>query len=567
MPRGVTVAAEGALLALVVAAPWAYGGAPDVARYALAAALLLALAAAFAARAATSEGLPPLAGAAAALPVLALAQAASGISAAPVWSVEAAILLAAMLAVAAFWSDRARHRSAAPRAAAAVLIACAAQAGFGAVQWSRAPDRIYGQASALMTTPFGSYVNHNHFAGLVGMGVVLAAGLAIGHARRAGGFTPKAVAFAGLSLALAAAHLASRSRGGLIALAGGLAALAALLAASSRRAVPPHRPLLLSAALVVLLLGFGLAVVPAATRAHLGTVLRGPADGSGAYRVDVAAATAGLAAARPITGWGLGAFADAFPAYKRGHGDVRTTHAESDLLEFLAEAGLVGLGLALWLAWAAGRGLQDRLRHGRDPVRKALAAGAAAAAVALGIHSLVDFNLRLPANALAFATLLGVAAAPREHAPRAGRLAPALAAGMLLALAALAGWRAAGARALELAERQPPGDRRLAAADRVVRRHPYLAEAWRLRGAAHLLRGWRSPAGAPALEWAEADLAQALRLRPLWAEAWAELAWTRFARGDRDGAHAAFARAAALDPTHAGLGRARADFLARAGER
>ena len=56
---------------------------------------------------------------------------------------------------------------------------------------------------------------------------------------------------------------------------------------------------------------------------------------------------------------------------------------------------------------------------------------------------------------------------------------------------------------------------------------------------------------------------RALRLRPNWGEAWADLGWARFARGDVEGARGALDRAAALDPTHLGLRRSRADFLAR----
>jgi O-antigen ligase len=445
-----------------------------------------------------------------------------------------------------------------------VLFACLAQAVFGVVQWSRAPFRIYGEASPFVTTPFGSYVNHNHFAGLLAMGVVLAAALAVGSARRAHGLSSSSVALAGLALALVAAQLASRSRGGLVAVAAGLAVLAAVSALGfARQAAPSRARAALAASLVTALLVFGLAAVPAATRSHLGTVVRGPSDASGSYRVDIAAATLRLAARRPIAGWGLGAYADALPPYKKGHGDVRTTHAESDVLEFLAEAGAAGLLLAGWLATAVGRGLRDRLEHGRDPLRRALALGAAAAVCALLVHSVGDFNLRLPANALVFATLLGVAAAAREERRSSGTIGPAMAATVLIALAAVAGWRALGAHELGHAQAEPRGDRRLAAADRLVAWHPYLAEGWRLRGAAWIDRGWSRPEPGTAFEWAQSDLERALRLRPAWAEAWAELGWARAGRGDRAGAVEAFDRAVSLDPTHRGIAAARAEFLAR----
>ena len=566
MPLALTRAAEALLLLSLLAAPWAYGGAPDVARYALVAVLLFALVLWMAGRATIGRGLPALAPAAAGLSVLAFVQAFTGISVAPVWTLEALLVCAAMAGVAVFWTERARHHGAMTRAAAAVLLTCAAQAVFGAVQWSRGSDRLYGQASPFMTTPFGSYVNHNHFAGLVGMGVVLSAAMALGYARRSDGLTPPAVALGGLSLALAAVHLASRSRGGLLSLGFGLVVMAALWAGSpSRQGHSPRRLLLPAAIAAVLVLGFGLAAVPASTRSHLATVVRGPSDGSGAYRADVAAATVRLAAARPLAGWGLGAYADAFPAFKRGHGDVRTTHAESDLLEFLAEGGLVGVLLAGWLGWGLWRGFEDRLRKGRDPFRKSIAVGALAGAAGLAVHSLIDFNLRLPANALVFATLLGVAGSSRDEraAVLPGRLAPAGTAVILAALAAAAAWRAIGARDLGRALDEPRGDRRLAALDRVIERHPYLAEAWRLRGAGSRDRAWGRRDGGTPLDWAEADLTRALDLRPQWAEAWADLAWARFAQGDAAGAREAFARAEMFDPTHAGIGRSRADFVGR----
>jgi O-antigen ligase len=565
MAGRLTHAAEALLLGAVVVAPWAYGGAPDTARYALAALLLFACALWETGRALAGRGLPALALAAAGLPLLALFQAVSGTSAARVWTLEALLLLVAMMGVMVFWSERARDRAALVRVAGAVLLSCTAQAIFGAVQWSRAPDRVYGQSSPIVTTPFGSYVNHNHFAGLVGTGVVLSAAMALGHARRDGGLSPAAVGLGGLSLALTAAHLASRSRGGLLALAAGLAVMALLWVGSSRSGRMSPGRLAMVGGLALVVLAFGLLVIPRTSRSHLATLAQGSADSSGAYRMDVAAGTLRLAVAHPIVGSGLGAYPDAFPPFKRGYGDVRTTHAENDVLEFLAEGGLAGVLLAGWLGWSLWRGFENRLKHGRDPFRKSIVVGALAAVAALAVHSVLDFNLRLPANALVFATLLGVAASPREERPAilVGRLAPAAAALTLAALAATAAWRAWGAHELKQALAQPAGDRRVAALDHVVRRHPYLAEAWRVRGLAWRERGWGRAGAGAALAWAEADLSRALELRPRWGEAWADLAWTHFGRGNIRAAREAFDRAVALDPTHLALDRSRADFLVR----
>jgi O-antigen ligase len=548
-----TSAPEVAFLAALALAPWPYGCAEDVARYALSAVLLLAAAGWALARHRAGAGLPAPAAAAFALPALALAQLALGRSAAPVATAEAALVGASAAGAFAFWSDRARERHAARRLALVVLGTCGAQAVFGAAQWSLAPGTLYGRAVPVITAPFGSYVNHNHFAGLVEMGAVLALALAVGAWRRGGGPTPQAVGFAGVGLGLVGAHVASRSRGGLLALAAGLALLA-VLATSGRRERGARRPWRAVALLAALALAFGLAVAPSATRAHLLTLLSGPTDPSGQYRLDTLGATLRAALARPLLGWGLGAYADAAAAYKRGHGEVRTTHAESDALELLAEAGVLGLGLGLLLLGLATRALLRRLAAGRDPLRKAVAFGAGAACGALLVHSLVDFNLRVPANALVFASLLGLAAAPREEERR---VKGAAAASVVLALmAGLAAWRAAGAWELAraLGERGP---RRLAALDGVLARHPYLPEAWRARGnAVWVSASGSGPLAAVRLARAESDLGRALALRPCWGEAWADLASARFRRGDRAGAKAALAQALALDPTHTGIARA-----------
>jgi O-antigen ligase len=547
-------AGEALLGAALLLAPWPYGSAPDWARYALAGAALLASALGLLG----AGRLPAVALPLGALLAWGLLQAVLGISVAPVSTVEASLLVAAFGGTVVFASAQARSHRAALRLAALVLAAVGLQAAYGAYAAAGGP-RVYGQASETTTMPFGSYVNHNHFAGLVGMGAVLALSLALGHARRSRNLTPRAIAYGGLALAFVAAHLASRSRGGLLALAAGLVVLAALWARGR------GKRLALGLAAAAALVAFGVAAVPAKSRARLATLLEGTSDPSARYRIDVFAYTLRLAASRPLTGSGLGAYADAVPAVKRAHGEVRVTHAESDALEFLAEGGLVGAAILAWLASVAVGGLRDRLAHGHDPLRQALAMGAAAAVATLLFHSLVDFNLRLPANALVFSVLLGLAASPREaEAGVGGRLSCAVVSVCLAAAAATAAWRAQGAWMLDRALDRRPPEVRVAALDRALRWHPYLAEGHRARGV-----GLRAvAAGDPRrLARAEADLSRAVRLRPAWGEAWAELAWTRLLGSDRDGARSAMSRAVAMDPTHVAIRKSEAAFTEALGAR
>jgi O-antigen ligase len=568
MSQRLLTAAEILFLACLLAAPWPYGCASEVASFTLGACLLLAAGLAFGAWSLEGKGLPALARPATALLVLGPVQLALGVSAAPVWTGEAMLILAAMLGAALFWCERGRTPEAAWRLAGGVLLTCAAQALFGAVQWHWAPDHIYGRASEFLTTPFGSYVNHNHFAGLLGMGVVLALGMALALARQAGGPTPASLGLFGLGLGLLAAHLASRSRGGLLSLAGGLIGLVLLVSlAPSRRPKRARRRLTLGLLAAAAVFAFGLLAIPEGARGHLATLLSGGQDASGAYRRDVARDTLRLALAHPLLGSGLGAYADAFPPLKRAHGEVRTTHAESDLLEFLAEGGLIGLVLVSWLGAGVGAGLRDRVVHGRDPAKKGLALAAAAACLTLAIHSLLDFNLRLPANALVFVSLLGLTAAPRSEPRRwGGSRTAAAGTALCLSFAALAAYRACGAFQLEASLAQVDPRARIAALTRTLGWHPYLADAYRERALAW--RGLaipRSSGSASRLERAGRDMERALVLRPSWGEVWADLGWVRALEGDISGARQAFDRAIETDPSHIHVARARAEFLRRFG--
>jgi Flp pilus assembly protein TadD len=138
-----------------------------------------------------------------------------------------------------------------------------------------------------------------------------------------------------------------------------------------------------------------------------------------------------------------------------------------------------------------------------------------------------------------------------------------MAALVLAALAAAAAWRAAGAVALERSLRDTDPQMRVAALDLVVARHPYLAEAYRARAIAWRdLANGRTGFAGPRLDRAERDLSSALRLRPSWGEAWADLGWTRWMRGDFPGARAAMDRALSLDRTHPHIARSHEQLLA-----
>jgi O-antigen ligase len=549
------------LIALVLA-PWWYGGTPDCARFGLVTLLLLSTGAWLWSRH-VDRGTAAAIGS---LLAWGLLQAAA-VSRSPVSTLESVFVLAASLAAILFWSHEGRDETRARALACSVPLVCLGQAMFGVVQAQTAPYTLYGHDDPAVRAPFGSFHNHNHFAGLMEMGALLALAMAFGRAKRKEGVDPLSIGFAGLSLALAGAHLASRSRGGLLALIVGGAALVALWWLALATRALRRRDWAIGTLMLAALLGFGWFAVPSSTRSHLATAFRGPTDASGGYRIAIAGATLRLWWEHPLLGCGLGNYADEVTRFKRSDGLVRAGHAESDAFELLAEGGIVGLALFAWLTVAIVRGFLDRLREGRDPWRKSLAVGAMSAVIAILAHSFFDFNLRIPSNALVFSVLLGLAGAPRsDPATQAPRWARLLLAAAFAVLAVAAAWRAVGAVELRHALAVSLPDEQIARLSSTLSRHPYLAEAWQARAHAYwrVARGSRE-VNAYRLQAATEDVQRALRLRPHRAYGWADLGWLHHMQADNTAAGRAFDRAVELDPASVDIALARADFFARTG--
>ena len=110
----------------------------------------------------------------------------------------------------------------------------------------------------------------------------------------------------------------------------------------------------------------------------------------------------------PLTGTGLGTFGAAFRHYQTNFVNKYVDHAHNDYLEFASETGLVGLALLflpifyLFIRMIVSF-LDDPHRY-----RRSVLLGCIGSTLALLIHSITDFNLQIPANALIFAVVLGI---------------------------------------------------------------------------------------------------------------------------------------------------------------
>jgi O-antigen ligase len=128
-----------------------------------------------------------------------------------------------------------------------------------------------------------------------------------------------------------------------------------------------------------------------------------------AMRDEVARDTLVMVQDYPLTGAGAGSFYSIYPMYDSGgFGFGFVKHAHNDYLEFASNLGLLAFGLlgfcvlvSLWQSIRAQLGRRDRLMQG-------MGFAASMAIVALLIHSTVDFNLHIPANAATFMVVLAL---------------------------------------------------------------------------------------------------------------------------------------------------------------
>ena len=296
---------------------------------------------------------------------------------------------------------------------APVLTVAFAESLLGLIQFHylRGADGETGSVS-------GSYVNRDHFAGLLEMGFPLAVVLAISVWRKSSANFAHALGPAlRMSLLLAAAAsllmgvVVSQSRMGFLSILAGAEFTMLVVPLSLadmgfawRRAALWAVPCVIPLAIIVLLPTRELLLRVAETASMQ--------DVAKTSRVEIWRDTLRLIGAYKWTGAGLGAFEHGFYRYKVTAPVNTVDFAHNDYLQILAELGIPGgLMVGALALWIACRTLAVVLWR-RGTRNWELAIGLFASLVTIAVHSLADFNLYIPANGLTLAWLSGVAVSP-----------------------------------------------------------------------------------------------------------------------------------------------------------
>lgn len=274
--------------------------------------------------------------------------------------------------------------------------------------------RPFGRA----TTPFGPFINRNHFAGWMVMVLPLVAAYASALAQASRGpflggwrgwtrwlMTPDASRFVFVSLAMlvmAVALVITGSRSGLGSFVVAMIALGILSALRADRKVRRLLPTVYMAALVIVAVGWA-GVDRTAARFERATAELG--ERAAAWHD-----TARIIRDFRWTGTGLGGFGKAMLVYQTTDRSSIYVQAHNDYLQVLAEGGvLVAVPAAIALVVLCRVALLRFRRREDSEMTYWLRSGAVAGLVGIATQSLLDFSLQMPGNAVMFTVLCAIA--------------------------------------------------------------------------------------------------------------------------------------------------------------
>jgi len=139
-------------------------------------------------------------------------------------------------------------------------------------------------------------------------------------------------------------------------------------------------------------------------------------------RLDITKDSLKMFSHHPIMGWGLGTFPTIYPRYRSFYTNLFINEAHNDYAQLLVEMGALGFVLMLWFLISLYRNALPTSRSWEFRWDWAVSLAALLGCTGILVHSFVDFNLQITANAALFYSLCGLAASkPLETVSRRKR--------------------------------------------------------------------------------------------------------------------------------------------------
>ena len=261
--------------------------------------------------------------------------------------------------------------------------------------------------------PTGPYINRNHFAGYMEMAIPLALGLLVYK-------SAKIQTLSHLPLAKRIAHLLDRkelppltflSLGILIMSAGVFFSMSRggitgfMVSVLFFTAMIRTRRILRKKAWPLTLLGITLffAVIMATW-----SQIEGRFEEANIHRIDVWKDTVHIVRDFPVFGTGLGTFNNIYPHYQTKYPQFLFDHAHNDYIEILTDTGFVGFIIVAGIVITFFSTVIRRWRIRHNTFAQCIGIGVISSCVAIAVHSFMDFNLHIPANALLLTVIAAI---------------------------------------------------------------------------------------------------------------------------------------------------------------
>jgi O-antigen ligase len=250
---------------------------------------------------------------------------------------------------------------------------------------------------------YGPYVNHNHYAGLMEMLIPIPLVASLSHlaTRR------RRMLAGGAAVVMASTVFLSGSRGGMIAFCIQLAILGSFVLKRKRSRTVSFAMAGFFVVLIGLVIWLGGSEVGErviSIRTETSTEI------SGGTRMAILRDGLKMWTARPLLGWGLGNFPEVYPQYRSFYTNLFVNQAHNDYIQLLVEMGVLGFLTMLWFLTRMYYSAAEKLGNWTSNINGALTLAAMLGATGILVHSLVDFNLQIPANAALFYVLCTLAA-------------------------------------------------------------------------------------------------------------------------------------------------------------
>ena len=255
---------------------------------------------------------------------------------------------------------------------------------------------------------FGPYFNRNHYAGMMEMLTPFA--LVVSFSGLIHGGQRVLAAFA--AVVMAASIALSLSRGGVIALLCELFLFFWIISAIQNRSLVRAWMLLLAACGFLFLVFIG---SPAMWN-HL-------EDMHETFRPELFRDSLRMLARKPILGWGFGTFPTVYPVFRSFYTTLFVNAAHDDYLQVLVETGTVGFSFVVWFMVVLYRKGLPLCRDASTSWRGVLRLATLVGCTGIAVHSGLDFNLQIPANAALFFVFCALATSLSTDKPRTLRFA------------------------------------------------------------------------------------------------------------------------------------------------